>query len=324
MEQKPTTWAVASLVAISVGMAILSRGGVDPDPRAIDVGHAMPLADVEPIGPRLVVASLAMPAMTVPQAAPQAEMAPREAEPERPRAAIVVGHSAVHAIDPKLQAAFAQWRGTVETKPMLCSDRDAVETMQLGRADFAIIGGNVSARDNQAGLRGTRVGVELFALAVAPGSPLRSLTHQQVRQVFTGQVQRWSQLGLEGGAIVAVVPSDRAMSERAAKTLIPGDAFASVCLGVASEQHVADQILREPGAIGIVCVTGQPLVPGMRLLQIDWTTPSVDAFGYGTYPFGIPVTLVTSGQPAGVAADFLRFARGEGRDLLARSLLPLP
>jgi ABC-type phosphate transport system substrate-binding protein len=324
VEKKPTTWAVASLVAISVGMAILSRGGVDPDPRALDMARGMPLGEVEPAGPRLVVASLAMPAMTVPQAAPQAEMAPREAEPGRSRAAIVVGHTAVQAIDAKLQMAFAEFSGCGDTKPMLCSDRDAVETMQLGRADFAIIGGNVSARDHQAGLRGTRIGVELFALAVAPQSPLRSLTHQQVRQVFTGQVQRWSQLGLEGGAIVTVVPSDRAMVERAAKTLIPGDAFASTCLGVASEQHVADQILREPGAIGIVCVTGRPLVPGMRLLQIDWTTPSADAFGYGTYPFGIAVTLVTSGQPTGIAADFLRFARGDGRDLLAHSLLPLP
>ena len=117
----------------------------------------------------------------------------------------------------------------------------------------------------------------------------------------------WPQLGLDGGAIVAVVPSSRALAERAARTLIPGDSFASVCLAVASERHVADQLLREPGAIGIVNVTGQARSDGLRLLPIDWSAPSLDGFQYQTYPYGIPVTLVTSGQGEGVV-----FAKATG------------
>jgi ABC-type phosphate transport system substrate-binding protein len=271
----------------------------------------------------LVVAPLAVDPVP---AAPLADVAPRHAEPEPQRLAIVVGHAANHVFDLALRKAFAAAAGLVlDAAPDLHLDRDAVELVQLGRADFAVCGGSLAARDQHAGLHGVRIGVELFALAVAPDSPARSLTHHQVRQVLTGRVQRWTELGLAGGAIAVVVPSDRALADRAAKVLIPGDPFASTCVAVASEQHAADQLLREPGAVAVVRVTGQPRVDGLRLLQIDWVTPSADAFAYTTYPYGVPIVLVTHGPAAGAAADFLAFVRSaDGNALLARTILPLP
>lgn len=325
MGKKQTTVAGCGVLVAWVCVAVVGRAGDDPEPQTIAsrMGTHSP-AVCEPAlqGPQLVVAPVV--ASFVP-ASPQVEVAARVAQPEPRGAAIVVGHGANHVFDAALQHAFASSGQSGAGKPVLASDRDAVELMQLGHADFAVISGNLSPRDERAGLRATRLGIELFALAVAPDSALRCLTSHQVRQIFTGQVQRWSQLGLEGGPIVAVVPSERSLAERAAKTLIPGDPFTSTCIGVASERHVADQLLREPGAIGIVSVTGQPRVDGLRLLQIDWVAPSADAFAYGTYPFGIPITVVTSGPPSGIAAEFLTFANSDaGRGLLARTMLPAP
>ncbi len=298
-------------------------GGHTPDPVAIALtlqGGSAPV-DGTSYEPQVVVASL-FPSM--PGSAPIGETL-RVQQPERRQAAIVVGHDAQHTFDTRMSRAFTAVCDDVDGSPTACTDRDAVELMMLGRADFGVIGGRLSARDLQAGLRQQPLGVELFALSVAPDSPVRSLTHQQVRQIFTGQVTSWSQLGIAGGSIVAVVPSERALAARAAKTLIAGDRFAASCVGVASEKHVADQILQNPGAIGIVRVTGQPCESGQKLLQIDWSPPTVEAFGYGTYPFGVPMTLVTSGQPSGIAKDFLAFARsGEGRALMGRSVLVMP
>jgi ABC-type phosphate transport system substrate-binding protein len=311
----------SGFIAVCITAALAGCAGDDVDPTAAR-WQQEPWQDTPLPEPEMATASVSF-ASAAP--APMAEMAPRAAAAERRAAAIVVGHNATHAIDGEFLQGFAAATGTFDGKPGITTDRDAIELMQLGRADFAVVGGTLSPRDQQAGLRGTKLGVELFALSVSPQSPLRSLTHVQVRQVFTGQVHSWSQLGLEGGAIVAVVPSDRAMAERAARVLIPGDAFASTCLQVASERHVADQILREPGAIGIVRVTGQPRVDGQKLLSIDWSPPTVEAYGYATYPYGIATTLVTSGQPAGIAEELLRFARSaEGRATLVRTLVPLP
>ena len=81
---------------------------------------------------------------------------------------------------------------------------------------------------------------------------------------------------------------------------------------------------RQRGPAGDPSLRPEPGV-GVRLLQIDWSAPTLDAFVFGAYPFAMPVTLVTAGQPAGVAGDFLAFARSpQGNTLLRRSLLPTP
>ncbi|MBL8755570.1 MAG: substrate-binding domain-containing protein [Planctomycetes bacterium] len=315
--QPPAARGLIVLCCSSLLAACLGDG--DPIPQA-----AQPAAQ-EPGGPYVasVVQVAYLPAAAMPAPAVELRAAPTPAE--RRSAAIVVGRSAEHVVDQRFARTFTSSRDGVDGVPVVATDRDAVELMQLGRADFAVIGGNLSARDQQSGLRGTRLGVELFALSVAPQSAVRSLTHTQVRQIFTGQVTTWAQLGMAGGAIVPLVPSAKGLAERAARVLIPGDPFAPTCLGVASERHVVDQLLREPGAIGIVCLNGEPRVDGQKLVAIDWSPPTIEAFQYATYPYGMPVTLVTSGPPSGIAADFLAFARSEaGRGLLARALLTMP
>lgn len=294
-----------------------------PDPRVISRtlhAQAKPV-QVESQAAQPAVASF-IPSFD-PPAAPAAEM--QRSEPERSaiaEMAVVVGFQATHAMDRAFFEAFGEHCGDVQGQPVPCVDRDAVEMLMIGRADFGVIGGQLSPREVQAGLRQSRLGVELFGLVMAPNTPIRSLSRQQVRQIFTGQVTHWAQLGLEGGALVAVVPSERALAERAAKMLMPGDAFASSCIGVASERHVVDQLLREPGAIGIVRLAEAPHEAGQKLVQIDWNTPSIEGFECGNYPYGIPMHLVTSGQPSGIAQRFVEFCNGaEGKQLLGRTLL---
>lgn len=303
-------------------MSVTLGPGEDPDPRTISRElHAMaqPQMAAFPM-PRVEVGEV-MPGPSAPPAMPAGESLASQRSAFAAMA-VVVGQQASQVVDRAFFEAFAAHCGDVQGQPVPTMDRDAVELLMVGRADFGVIGGQLSSRETAAGLRQMRLGVELFALVMAPDAPVRSLTRQQVRQIFTAEVTHWAQLGLPGGHIVAVVPSDRLLAERAAKVLMPGDAFASTCLGVASERHVVDQLLREPGAIGVVRLGMGPLEAGQKLLQIDWNAPSLEGFECGNYPFGMPVTLVTSGQATGIALRFAEFAGGEeGQQLLGRSLL---
>lgn len=237
---------------------------------------------------------------------------------------IAVGLDAAAICDPGLMPAFAQACAVAATLPN-CSDREVVDLMTVGRADFGLIGGDLSPRELQAGLCQTRLGVELFALTVAPDLPLRSLTRSQMRQILTGEVRDWQKLGLKPGPIVVVAPADRTLAVRAARALIPGDEILADAVRVASERHVVDQLLQKPGAIGIVRLDMLPRESGQKLVQIDWITPSTEAFAFGTYPFGRAVHLITSGQPNGTARQFLDFARGpQGQELLGHTMAPLP
>ncbi|MDO8348957.1 MAG: substrate-binding domain-containing protein [Planctomycetota bacterium] len=274
-------------------------------------------AECEESGPAMV-ASLGM------FPAPAMEMAPsqeRQAQVERQPVILAVGRNAAHCVDSAMEQAFAAACPDLVGSFVACRDRDGIELMMTGRVDMALLGGSLSTREQHAGMRQTRLGVELFALAVAADFPTHSLTRSQVRQVFTGEITDWQQLGYDRGPVVAVVPADQELANRAAHALILGDNFTASAIRVASGRHVADQILRNRGAIGVVRVTGA-MEAGQKLLQIDWTPPTAEAFGYGTYPYGMPLHLVTSGQPNETALRFLEFAKSEdGRELLGRTLL---
>lgn len=303
--------------------AVLAACSTDPDP---DPGEAwrrqssQPQARLAVVDDSPVAVSVALDGYFAAAPSPLVEVS-RQAVVERDRLVVALGRRAAACVDGATEQAFAGANPDLAGSFLACPDRDAVEQVLVGRVDFALLGGSLSAREMHAGLRQTRIGVELFALAVAPDFPARSLTRAQVRQVLTGQVTDWQQLGYDRGPVVAVVPADRELADRAAEALILGDAFAAGAVRVASERHVADQILRNRGAIGVVRVTGHPLEAEQRLLQIDWITPSLETFTYGTYPFGMPVHVVTSGQPADTALRFLQFARSEGgASLFGRTL----
>lgn len=292
--------------------------GPAPNLSAASIAAASALAGN---APQLAVCEL-LPSSPLP--APTAESLVRTTEPPRRHDAVALGRSAASWIDDSFTQTLAA-EGTARHDFAASTDRDAIELVMVGRANFAVIGGQLSDRDLRAGLRETRVGVELYGLAVPVDSPVRSMSRSQLREVLTGQVTSWQQLGFDGGAIVCVVPADRNLAERAAKALIPGDAFASTSVRVADDLHVADQLLQQPNAIAVVRVTKGPREPGQKLLQIDWCPPTLEAFGYGTYPFGLPMTVVCAGPLNPAASDFVRFARSEsGQELLGRSLLLLP
>ncbi len=295
--------------------------GSDPDPRRIAVGGAgVPQVRLdEPLAP--AVGSLAaMAAMRAPAPAVETRLAVVAA---RQTTGIAVGVDAAAMCDAGLVPAFASEQ-RLEVNLPACSDREVIDLLNLGRVDFGLISGELSPHEVQAGLVQSRLGVELFALTVAPDCPLRSLSRTQVRQVLTGEIRDWQKLGLPAGPITLVAPSDRALGARAARALIPGDDLCTDAVRVASERHVVDQLLQKPGAIGIVRLTALPRESGQKLVPIDWVAPSLEAFAYGTYPFGRAVQLITAGAPRGVGAQFLEFARSPaGERLLARTLSPL-
>lgn len=298
---------------------LLSTGcsyGQDPDPRlyvraapAGGYGRTWepPVPVVAWVEPRSEPAAPLVETMAAADAAPQ------------PQPIVAVGQHAAHVVDRDLVLAFERQQPGRAPQWLPHPDREAIELLLLGRADFAVVGTKLSERERQAGLRETRLGVELFALAVAPDSPVRSLTQFQVRQIFTAQVADWKQLGFPAGPIVAIAPSDPAKAERAARVLMPGDVFAEPVARVASTRHVADRLLHDPTGIGIVTIDADK-VSGLQLVAIDWTPPTPEAYEYGTYPFGVPVHLVTAGEPAGEAQRFLTFLRGTARERLTAKL----
>ena len=318
--------AVGAGAFLAMSAGFVSFGGqqdIDPNVAYAEVlaGMRSPAADPNrPAAP--VVGELAF--AGAPPAAPAGEVGYRTQLAQRRVVTLAVGRNAMphlgQTVTDSFRIAVADLNLDLDLEPH--TDRDAVELAMVSRVDFAVIGGTLSDRDRHAGLRQTRIGFELFGLAVPADSPVRSLNSREVRQILTGQARSWNEMGHDLGPIRLFAPRERELRERAARTLIKGDAIHDGVELAADDDAVIATVRGMPGAIGLIRVRENALDPRVKLVPIDWVAPSADTFLYQTYPYGIPVQVITTGNPSPQAQRFLDFAASEdGREVLSRDLI---
>ncbi|MCB9878112.1 MAG: hypothetical protein H6835_10965 [Planctomycetes bacterium] len=227
--------------------------------------------------------------------------------------ALLVARSAAGLLSERFVEGLDTTLDGERTRRVDCSDRQAVSTMVGAGAGCALLAGALTPNQVRAGLRQQTLGAELFGLQVAATARPRSLGAEQVRRIFRGEVRDWRELGFAPGPIVPVVPADLAVASRAARALLGDVPFAVCC--------IRDDGAMPPGGVRLVRLADAAVTNDLRLLRIGDVVATPDAFFRGNYPFGLPLQLVTPGQPDARAHQLLAFARSdEGRALLGGAL----
>ena len=251
----------------------------------------------------------AQPAPRRPQPRPMGESLPiRPTEPIQPnQTRLVVGQHA-QALGARIQADALDHRN-VSLTTKVAQDRDALELLQHGQADVALVATPLSVRNRHAGLQGELLGIELFVVITPEASPMRNLTRAQLRAVLTGAVTDWSHFGLPAQPIDLALPTEQSLTERAQRALIAGDRFASSARQMPNDREVCAFVADNPGALGVVRLALAEDHHGIRALGIDNSRPTLNAYLHGGYPFGSPVLLVTRGPARGAATELLQELR---------------
>ena len=154
---------------------------------------------------------------------------------------------------------------------------------------------------------------------------LRSLTREQARQLFEGEVANWRQLG---GPDLAVFVYDKEPGRGTREVLdkyLYGDGKAPPPPDtdnfaiVGGNEETRAKLLSTEGSVGPLStsfITGHPRLAALSLDGVEATPANVAA---GTYPMARPLFLVTDGPPTGAAKQFVDFVLSdEGQALVTR------
>ncbi|MFI2433124.1 substrate-binding domain-containing protein [Streptomyces sp. NPDC018693] len=186
-------------------------------------------------------------------------------------------------------------------------------------------------------LRENRVAVSVFALVVNDEVPLRNLTTAQVRRLYRGDIDNWSELG--GPDLpVHLVSRDANSGTRQVfqRRVLSASEFANTSTDCRSKDYVSSPVVRceldstqpvlstvaeIPGAIGYSELNAAARAQGLHLLRLDSQEPSVDAIEDGTsdYPYRELEYAYTYGQPPAdsLVSSFLTYlTRGNGQDVI--------
>ena len=112
------------------------------------------------------------------------------------------------------------------------------------------------------------IGLDGVAVIIHPDNPLSQLTITELAQVFSGQLQRWEQLGVAGGPIRLYARDDRSGTFETFKTLVLDPrhyTLASQALRFESSEALAERVRADRQAIGFSTLT---VVHGAKVLAI--------------------------------------------------------
>jgi len=158
-------------------------------------------------------------------------------------------------------------------------------------------------------------GIEPFATVIAkdgiaviihPSNPVKGLSIDDLRAIYTGQISRWNEIGGETKPVV-IISRDTASGtfETFKELALKGEKVRDDALMLASNQAVATTVAKTPGAIGYVGLGY--LSDKVKVLEIDGVEPSEKTVVSGEYKLSRPLFMYTNGKPKGLAKKFIDF-----------------
>jgi phosphate transport system substrate-binding protein len=189
-----------------------------------------------------------------------------------------------------------------------CDIADASRAMKDTEYEKAASNG-VEAKANVIAMDG-------ICVIVHPSNNIGAMTKKQIKDIFTGKISNWKEVGGSDEKIVVISrDSSSGTFEAFGELVLKGEKVRPDALLQASNQAVASTVSRTSGAIGYV---GLGYVSSsVKAVDVDGVKASKETVLTGKYSIGRPLFMYTNGAPKGLAKQFIDFILSqEGQKLV--------
>ena len=169
---------------------------------------------------------------------------------------------------------------------------------------------------------------DAIAVVVNPTNPVSALTIDQLSDIFTGKITRWSDLSGEDRPIVLLSRESNSgthiyflehvvrKGEKDNQSLFSPDA-----LLMPSSEGISVEVRQNPNAIGYdglgYVTPDQETIKVARSAGEPYIPPSIETVKEGSYPIARVLYMYTSGQPTGIIREYLDWITGaEGQEIV--------
>jgi phosphate transport system substrate-binding protein len=210
-----------------------------------------------------------------------------------------------------------------------------IAAMINGTVDIANVSRAMSETErNAARARGIEptehvVALDAIAVVVNPSNPVNALTMQQISDIYTGRVSRWSELGGDDRPIVLLSRESNSGTyiyflEEVVRGSDPDSdlLFSPDTLLMPSAEGISVEVRQNPNAIGY---DGLGYVtPDQQVVAVapdegqPYVLPSIDTVNDGSYSISRPLFMYTAGEPTGQIQDYMEWILTEGQRLVAQ------
>ena len=174
-----------------------------------------------------------------------------------------------------------------------------------GTCDLCGVARDVNQKYLDQGVEVTLIGKDAIAAIVNKDNPVSELTSAQLKEIFTGKITNWKQVGGPDMPISAyIVKKGSATRKVFRKAILGADDYVGAEV-VTPDAKIPTKVGREKGAIGQISFAFLSGNTEVRALTIDGQKATVQN---PDYPVTRPLHIATKGAPTGEVKAFLDWA----------------
>lgn len=144
------------------------------------------------------------------------------------------------------------------------------------------------------------------AVVVHPDNPVTELTAEQVKAIFLGEIQNWSEVGGNDEMIVVVSREEGSGTRATFDELALGEELpVDTAVIVSSNGNMVTTVSTTPNAIGYISFGYMD--ESTKGIIVDGVEPSVENVLSGAYVISRNLNMITMGEPEGLTKAFLDF-----------------
>ena len=169
---------------------------------------------------------------------------------------------------------------------------------------------------NETSLWSVEIARDGIAIIINPDNPIINLTLTQVRDIYSGEITDWSQIGGEKSAIHVFTREDGSGTRSSFESLVMGKTEIMARAMVQDSNGAIRQLVGDdPYAIGFISLG---LVDKtVKAVELDGVIPSREHVIDGTYNLSRPFLFLSLKEPTGLAKDFIDFTLSDkGKQIL--------
>lgn len=186
-----------------------------------------------------------------------------------------------------------------------------IQAVLEGRCDIGLSSRELKDSEKESGLRQTVLAWDAIAVIVHPQCPVSDLTIAQIRDIFTGAITDWSQLGGEAGQIVLIGREANSGTRDGFESVTDTQGACKYRQELSSNGDVITAVAGNPNAIGYASLSA--VRDSVKAVRVDGVTPGEDTVLSGSYALRRPFALITrEAEPLSEAAQkFMDYALSE-------------
>ncbi len=181
-----------------------------------------------------------------------------------------------------------------------------IETVAAGSSDIGTSSRELKPAEEQLGLHDTPIAFDAIAVIVHPDNPIGEMTTDEVRAIFSGEIENWSELGGRDREIGLVNRDEASGTREAFRNIVMGDIpFDRTAAVLPGTGQVRSVVSNAPGAIGYISLGF--VNDEVKAVTIDGVMPTAEAVVTGEYPVQRLLHFFTAGPPTGLAKEYIDF-----------------